>query len=437
MFIQLKQAYFGKPVGERVDVDEAHAHQLIASGVAEAIPGDPIGSAIQKSLEGVLGQLTTTMGATIDAALKEFANAQSKSRKNAVPAIFGEGHKGDTKHNFGDWLIAVRTGNQKRLTEEYQTQVTEYEGKTALTTQAGAQGGYLVPVEFLPSLMAISAEQAIVEKRATVLPMAGNTLQVPALDVTTAPTAGETSMFGGLQANWTEEAATLDEEEPAFKQITLTAHELSGFTYASNSMLADSAVGLAALLNQLFGGAIGWYKDYAFLRGNGAGKPLGVVSWTGFISVARSAASAFALADMAGVLARWLPDFNPRTSCWACHPTVLAKLFQLADIEGHVIFLDNARDKPRMMLAGLPLEVTEKLPSLNTAGDIILCDFKHYLIGDRQQVEIAYSEHFRFTNNQSAWRFVARCDGQPWLRDKITLSDASSTISPFVGLAAG
>jgi len=67
---------------------------------------------------------------------------------------------------------------------------------------------------------------------------------------------------------------------------------------------------------------------------------------------------------------------------------------------------------------------------------VLLLDLKHYLVGDRQDVEIAYSDHIKFLTNQGAWRFVARCDGQPWLRDKVTLSDASNTLSPFVGLAA-
>jgi HK97 family phage major capsid protein len=68
---------------------------------------------------------------------------------------------------------------------------------------------------------------------------------------------------------------------------------------------------------------------------------------------------------------------------------------------------------------------------------VVLADLRHYLIGDRRQVEIAYSEHVAFTSNQGAWRFVARVDGQPWLRAPITLADASSTLSPFITLAQG
>jgi HK97 family phage major capsid protein len=118
---------------------------------------------------------------------------------------------------------------------------------------------------------------------------------------------------------------------------------------------------------------------------------------------------------------------------------VVPKLLQIASTAaaGQNLFLNNAQDRPRMQLLGLDIHVSEKLPALNTLGDVLLCDFQHYLIGDRMQLEIAYSEHVAFLSNQSVWRFVSRIAGQPWLRDKVTLSDASSTLSPFVGLAAG
>ncbi|HYV40099.1 MAG TPA: phage major capsid protein, partial [Gemmataceae bacterium] len=133
------------------------------------------------------------------------------------------------------------------------------------------------------------------------------------------------------------------------------------------------------------------------------------------------------------------PGWNANNTVWAIHPTVIVKLYTMTGNTGtsaNAIFLDNARQKPTMTLFGIPIVVSEKLPALGTLGDVLLMDLRHYLVGDRQMVEIAYSEHFKFQNNQSAWRFVARVDGQPWIRSAVTLSDASSTLSPFVGLAA-
>jgi HK97 family phage major capsid protein len=56
------------------------------------------------------------------------------------------------------------------------------------------------------------------------------------------------------------------------------------------------------------------------------------------------------------------------------------------------------------------------------------------VIGDRQQIEVAASEHVNFLKNQMTWRVTQRVDGQPWLEKPITLQDGSTQVSPFVVL---
>jgi HK97 family phage major capsid protein len=84
----------------------------------------------------------------------------------------------------------------------------------------------------------------------------------------------------------------------------------------------------------------------------------------------------------------------------------------------------------------MPVYVTGALPALNTAGDILLVDPSYYIIGDRQSISVAYSEHYKFANDQGTWRVTARVAGQPWVDATITLENASTTVSPFVALAA-
>ena len=446
MFVQLKKDFMGQKAGFRMDTDEGVAKSLIEQGVAEACATDPLAPIIAKSMEAMLGNLTKTLQETMDATLKEFATAASKSRKNAIPAIFGQGQTGDPKKTFGTFLIAVRNKDIKAL-EEMGSQFCEWENvveqKTALSTQTGTQGGFLVPTEFHDKLITIAVEQEVVRKRATHIPMRHRTVQVPILDVITAPSSGDTAFLGGVVARWTEEASALNETEPTFKQLDLTNYELSGYSKISNTLLADSAIGLEKFLYTLFGRAIGWYEDYAFLRGNGVAKPYGILSWisanSASAAVSRSAASAFALADAGNMLGKLMPGWRQDSTCWVMHPTVLTRLIQMnaSGTGSDVIFIDNARDKPRWVLMGLPIEVSEKLPALNTLGDVILADCQHYIIGDREKIEIAYSEHVAFLNNQGVWRFVSRVGGTPWMKQPPTLADASSTLSPFVGLSAG
>src|SRR5260370_34817030 len=117
MFVQLTKDYFGQKAGARVDVDEPVARSLIEQGAAEAVHGDPLAPVVARSMETLLAGLTTSLNASIDATLREFAAARTQSRKNAVPAIFGEGHGGDPRRTFGSFLLAVRHHDPKALHE--------------------------------------------------------------------------------------------------------------------------------------------------------------------------------------------------------------------------------------------------------------------------------------------------------------------------------
>jgi HK97 family phage major capsid protein len=235
---------------------------------------------------------------------------------------------------------------------------------------------------------------------------------------------------------WTAEAQTRIETEPAFKQMELKAWELSGYSVSSNVLLQDSAVGLEKFLMTLFARAIAWFEEYAFLNGNGAGKPQGMVTSTAAIEVTRETSNLVQFQDVATMWSKLLPH-SWGTAFWAFSPSVVPQLLQLKDGSNRAIFISidqGAAKTPVWSLLGRPAFPTEKLPALGSTGDIVLLDPSLYVIGDRQQIEIAASEHVNFLRNQMTWRVVERVDGQPWLERPITLQDGSTTVSPFVVL---
>jgi HK97 family phage major capsid protein len=443
MFIQLKQAYFGRQPGERLDVEEKHSQLLIQQGIAEAIPGDPLGDVINKSVTSLVEGMTRGIDQTIQETLRKIQEAQETARRHAVPALFGEGGSGDVKKNFGDWLVTVATATvgkgQKRidaanrLEKEYGSLFQPWQ-KAALAESSGVTGGYVVPPDFYDQLLAIGAEENTFRQRAFVTPMASATLQFPYLDITTVQSAGTSPFFGGVLAAWTAEAQTRTETEPQFKMMELKAQELSGYSVSSNVLLQDAAFGLEKFLMRLFGKAVGWYEEFAFLQGSGVGKPLGILNATAAIAVNRNTAGHFYFPDVAGLLAHLLPPSYNR-AVWYISPTVVSDLLQLKDGANRAIFLsiDQGVTKPPVWkLLNLPVVITEKLPALGTKGDVMLIDPSLYVIGDRMQLEIAPSEHVNFLKNQMTWRFVQRVDGRPWMDSYVTLQDGTSTVSPFV-----
>jgi len=429
------KAYVNFPAGSTVDIlDDVIAKQLQDTGYAKPADVDPVDAAIQLSVD----TLTSRIDAALKRTLDQLAHAQTKSRKNGIPEIFGPGNNGDPKKTFGSFLIALISNDKKTL----DALGAEWEPwtKVALAESTGATGGFLVPTEHYDQIMMYAIDAGIMRKYAMVLPQRAKETEVPCLDVVTAPTAGNNAMLGGAVFTWTEEAASQTDiftNPNPIKQLRLINYELTGFTYLSNTLLEDATGGsLESIIMMIFGQGIAWTEDYAFFRGTGAGKPLGVVPWNGLISVARSGASAFLLSDMAGMMARLIPTANMKKVFWACHPTVLAKLYAM--VATSTMYIGNFQETPSgRLLAGLPLHVTDKLPALNTAGDILLCDGAGYIIGDRRRMAIAYSEGPRFTNNQTTWRVLHRVAGRPWATDKTTLPDASNTVGPFIALAAG
>jgi HK97 family phage major capsid protein len=270
--------------------------------------------------------------------------------------------------------------------------------------------------------------------------MGSATLQIPYLDVTTVQSAGTSPFFGGVKMSWTAEAQTRTETEPQFKQLELKAWELSGYSVSSNVLLQDSVIGLEKFLFTLFAKAIAWYEEYAFLQGNGAGQPQGILGANASATVSRQTANKVQFQDVATMWSKLLP-ISWNKAIWTGSPSIIPQLIQLQDGANRAIFLQiGAADKgaitsgPNWALLGRPFFPTEKVPALGTKGDLMLIDPSFYVIGDRMQIEVAASEHVNFLRNQMTWRVVERVDGQPWLDKQVTLQDGTTTVSPFVVL---
>ena len=77
----------------------------------------------------------------------------------------------------------------------------------------------------------------------------------------------------------------------------------------------------------------------------------------------------------------------------------------------------------------------EDVGSGGAVGDISFVDLSYYLIGDRQQVEVAASDQAFFQNDQTAYRIIERVDARPWLQSALTPHGGQASLSAYVGLA--
>lgn len=300
-----------------------------------------------------------------------------------------------------------------------------------------ADGGFLVPEEFRSQLLTLSLESSIVRPRATVLPMRSQRLPVPTID----DTSHATSVFGGIVADWTEEGAEMAETEARFARTVLQAKKLTVYSEAPNELVAD-APAFGAFVDQVMPQAVSFYEDLAFLTGSGVGEPLGMLTSTAAVEVAKESgqpADTIVWENIAGMYGRMLPSSLAR-AVWIASPDTFKELATMAlsvGVGGGPVWIGfgEGDQAPPMKILGRPLFFSEKVPKLGDEGDLSFVDFGMYLIGDRQTMTAQSSEHYKFRNDLTAFRIIERADGRPWIQSAITPLNGGATLSPVVKLA--
>jgi len=346
--------------------------------------------------------------------------------------------------DWGEFLEAAFVANHKdaRIRREDDRLQWFAEEKAAghevkdMVESVGASGGFLVPAEFLAQLQAVQAESALVRRnRPTIIRMRRRQIDIPVLNQT-GTTAGVPHWFGGMTFAWEEEATQKSQSDPSFRSVELVAHKLIGYTVASDELVADAAISLGDFLAGPLGfaGGVAWMEDYAFLRGSGAGQPLGVINAGATITVARQAvATPVQYVDLVNMLESFLPSGR---GAWFITQSALSNLMTIQDPNGSYVWQPNAREGMPQTIFGFPVFFTEKLPTVGNAGDVLLADWSYYLIGDRQATTIESTQYDQWRYDKTSWRVVHRVDGQPWLSTPLTLVDGTVQISPFVILGA-
>jgi HK97 family phage major capsid protein len=319
--------------------------------------------------------------------------------------------------------------------------------QNALSERVPSQGGFLVPEHLRSAILMVALENAVVRPRARIIPMDSLRVPYPTID----DTSHTSSVFGGVIGYWTEEAAALTASQPAFSRLVLEAKKLTAYTEIPNELLQDSVQALDQWFNQMFPVAIAWFEDVAFINGSGVGQPQGFLNSPCAVvggSRAGGAGTAVQYSDLAGLYARLLPN-SLNSAVWICSPDVLPGLLTLTTASGIAPPLwlpgftaaggfpgggDGSGYNYRLM--GRPLVISEKMPALASQGCLALVDLGYYLLGDRQAMQIASSEHYKFANDLTAFRITERLDGRTWIQSAITPENGGNTLSPVVLLHA-
>lgn len=337
--------------------------------------------------------------------------------------------------NLGEQLMAV-----KNFTTTHETDI-RLKLPTGLSEGQPSEGGFLVQTDIASTLLEKVFASSDLINRVTKYPLGpnSNAIKIPAVSDAN---RADGSRSGGIRAYWAAEAGTKTPSQPAFDQIALELKKLVGLCYATDELLED-APALEAWIKDAFVKEFDFKIGDALINGDGAGKPLGILSSPCLLTITAESGQGASTIVAENVIKLWASRFGPNTMnyVWLINQNIEPQLYTMSlavGASGIPVYMPagGLSGAPYGSLMGRPVIPCEFAAALGTAGDIILADFSQYLWIDKGGMQGASSIHVAFTTDQSCFRFTYRCDGQPKWKTYLTpYKGITSYQSPFVCLS--
>ncbi len=240
----------------------------------------------------------------------------------------------------------------------------------ALTVANDAAGGYLAPEETGSELIKLLTQYSPIRSYARTVSIGAQSIHYP-------------RKVSGTSAFWVSEIGDRTGSQPAFEQITLTPYELATFTDISNQLLEDNAYNLEGELTADFAESFGKAEGVAFLTGDGAGKPVGLLNATGIAELVTPVANTFT-ADTMIRMFHALPGVHAQNAVWIMNRNTLGMMRTWKDDNGRYLLVDPISAGMPTTLLGRPVvEMVDMADVAASAHPIVFGDLQGYRIVDR------------------------------------------------------
>lgn len=366
------------------------------------------------------------------------AASRSAGRVEQVDAEF---------RGFGEFLQAVAMQSNQGLRMSLGSRAKVLEEKLGHYMAAGsgmsvgtpADGGYLVRKDWSTAMLDRATQQAQLLPRCRPIPIGqdADSLEYPYVDESSRV---DGSRWGGVQVFWKAEAATVAAKQPKMGRGELRLEEIMGLAYATERLLRDSTA-LEGLLGNAFESEFAFKIDDSILRGSGVGQMLGVLNSPALVTQAAEGgqtADTITIDNVLKMFARMPARLKPG-SVWTICSDAMTQLPKMVIGQQPVwIPPGGLANSPLGSLLGRPVIEIEQASAIGDVGDIMFSNFMEYVAITKAGEGLRYdtSMHVRFLNDEMAFRWVYRINGQPTWRTALTPFKGSNTLSPFIALAA-
>lgn len=409
--------------GDIVEVDDDDIQSFIDDGIAERVVFKKEDKKAKERVEDdIIAKAANIAAKQVNEELKAELKipAQPKDDKSPWPTM-------------GHFAKGVMTGLADDTIRNY------YAGLKASGMSEGinADGGFLIPPEFSTALLNAIAQAGVIAPKCRNFPV-NNNLSLPFVNKTTEAT----SWTGGVTIYKPAEAVAKTTSYPVLAKCELKLNKMTAVVYATDELLNDSPIALETFLSTMVSTEMALTKDEDIINGSGAGEAQGIMNSPALVSVAKESGQAAATISYTNVLKMWSRLYGPsmRNAVWLISQDSMQQIMKLSvavGTGGAPVIVMNATTSLPQQIFGAPIIWSPHCQTLGTTGDIIVADFSQYITITKagMGMETATSIHLKFLEDETAFRFVVRFDGQGWWSSAVTPKHGSSTVSPFVALA--
>jgi len=304
----------------------------------------------------------------------------------------------------------------------------------------GSDAGFLIQKDFATDLASKAQSSGELASRCSSQEIGANSdgLEVAYLDETSRATG---SRWGGVRVYRRAEAETVTSSKPKIGKWKLDL-DMMGIAYLTNRAVQDASQ-IQAVYESGFLDEAAFVLDDEIFRGNGVGQCQGIVAAPCTVSVAKEAGQDNDTVVAENVMKMW-SRVHPRSrarGAWFINLEVEPQLQQMqigTGASGQLVYMPagGLSASPYGQIYGRPVIPIEHASALGDLGDITFLDLTEYQLIRKGGTQKDVSMHVRFLYDESAFRWIWRVNGAPKWKAPLTPYKGSSTLSPFVTLAA-
>ncbi len=272
--------------------------------------------------------------------------------------------------------------------------------QNALQIGTDSEGGYLVPDEYEHTLVQGLEEENVLRSLCTVIQTSSGDRKIPIV-----------ASHG--TASWVDEEGAIPESDDTFGQISIGAHKVATMIKVSDELLQDSVFNIESYIAYEFARRIGAAEEEAFITGDGAGKPTGLLHATNGAGTGVTTAGATIAADELFDLVHSIKSVYRKKAVFLLNDSTLKAIRKLKDGQGQYLWQPGIKEGQPDTLLNYKLVTSPFMPEIAAGNKVILFgDFKSYWIADRQGRSFQRLNELFAVTGQIGFRATQRVDGR-------------------------